>query len=89
MSKTKAGTAKRKGAKPEMAEQRPSEQKTRLQEIVAEEAEKILSAMRTEEMRHKDFSSIEDFIANSMSELKKKALERYRQEQAEAQSQCV
>jgi hypothetical protein len=45
--------------------------------------------MRTEEMRHKDFSSIEDFIVNSMSELKKKALERYRQEQAEAQSLCV
>ena len=81
MGRIKVATAKR-----EMVQQEPTAQKTRLQEIVSEEAEKILNEMRSEEMLHKHFSDVEDFIAGSLAELKKKALERYRQEQAEAQS---
>ena len=84
MGKTRIGTAKRKAATSETAEQEPTEQKTRLQAILSEEA-KILKAMQTEEMLQKDFCSIEDFLASRMSELFKKALERYQQEQAETQ----
>ena len=57
----------------------------RWKEILREEAQKMARATKSEALSHKDLGTIEgDLLANA-KELFKRALERYQQEQTEAQ----
>lgn len=69
--------------KEELEQKEPPEEKTRLQAILSEEAEKILIALQSDEKLGQDHGSVEEFLSGQMSAPFKNALERYKLEQTE------